>query len=400
MDGELRSRAAAKYREHYDSAPECVAFAPGRVEILGNHTDYNGGGIISAALELGIAVAGGRGAASERTIELWSDSMGERRRFALDSLAPVPHSWTNYPCGVVQQIIAAGVHVDSTRLAIVASLPIGAGVSSSAALETATADALFSLYGGAPEDPMVTAQLCRRAEVEFAGMPCGLLDQFSVRYGREDCLLYLDCRSLEHERIATPPGTLRVLVSDTGVEHALVDGKYASLRSSCERAARALGESLGRPVEALRDVSPEEFREHAGALHPSDRPRAQHVVEEITRVETGRVAAATGDFAALGELMHASHASCRDLFGNSIRELDALVEAARNVPGVYGAKLSGGGFGGATVTLVSADAATDVRAALERAYAREFSRELRVIDSALASGARIFPHDTASGDRP
>lgn len=388
-DRKLLSRSIAVFEKAYGHRPTCQSSAPGRVELLGNHTDYNGGYVLSVALELGVCVCAAPLAGEDR-VELWSEEYGEKVSFDLDSISRIEGCWSNYPRGVVLELLRAGVPVRGTRMSVSATLPAGAGVSSSAALELATAEALHELYGGRPEDRMEEAKLCQRAEASFVGMPCGLLDQFSSAFGKPGCFLFLDCDTLEHEQVEGPGPEPQIVVADSGVKHALVDGKYASLRASCQRAARRLGELLGRPVRFLRDVSPPELAGLARQLAPEDRPRAEHVVNENQRVLEGIRAIRTGDYAGFGARMFASHASSRDLFGNSTAELDFLVAAAAEMPGCLGAKLTGGGFGGSTVNLVEEGCEEEFRRTLAAAYRSRIGRELRTFVSGIGGGATAW----------
>jgi len=276
------------------------------------------------------------------------------------------------------------------RLAVTSDLPFGAGVSSSAAFELATAEAAYALWGGRPADPMDEALLCQRAEVEFVGMPCGLLDQFSSLFAREGHALFLDCASREWSRMPLGAGVSLVL-ADCRVKHQLVDGKYAALRASCERAARKLGEVLGKPVRWLRDVSREELERAGSRLPGEDRRRAEHVVLEDDRVLRGKALLEAGRHRDLGPLMVESHESSRDLFGNSCTELDVLVEEARRLPGFIGGKLSGGGFGGCTVNLVETDRAGEFREALAARYRARTGIEPRMISTGVGGGASARP---------
>jgi galactokinase len=385
----LIEEAMRSYRARFGAAPTVAAFAPGRVEVLGNHTDYNGGYILSSALERGTAVAAGP--APGGAVEAWSETLKAGARFELariekDREAP----WADYLKGVVLEARRAGCAAGGMRLAIASDLPAGSGLSSSAALEVALAAALFDLFGGRPEDPMDLARLCQRAEAGFVGVPCGLMDQFSAVFGKEDKLLFLDCDSAVHAALPIGGARVRLVIADTGVRHALVDGRYAELRRSCERAVARLAEVLGRPLRFLRDASVEDFERAAARLPEAERRRAEHVVRENARVLAGRAALERGDLPALGRLLLDSHASSRDLFGNSCPELDAMVEAAEGLPGFLGGKLSGGGFGGATVNLVESPRAAAFAAALDERYRRRSGKAPRILESGIGAGVRSY----------
>ena len=278
----------------------------------------------------------------------------------------------------------------SINLAVESSLPSGAGVSSSAALELATAEAAYGLLGGRPEDPMEIAKLCRRAENDFVGVPCGILDQFSALFGKRDHVLFLDCKTLAYERLSLRGAGISLVIADSEVKHQLIDGQYARLRAHCESAAGQLAETLGRPVPSLRDVTLEEFLECRDTIEPEARRRAEHVLRENGRVLKGIEALRNGDSGKLGELMVESHASSRDLFGNSCEELDFLVEAASGLPGFIGGKLSGGGFGGATVNVVEENSAAEFQAGLAEKWNARFMKPLRIFETNIGDGAQLL----------
>jgi galactokinase len=385
---ELLDKAAATYRRRFGAEPQALAWAPGRLEILGNHTDYNGGFVLSVALEHGIAAAAGELPGRRRAVEVWSAAFDELVEISLEQIEPAEPAWANYPRGVLREIERSGTALRGFRLALESSLPAGAGVSSSAALELAVAEAAYALSGGRPREPMEEAKLCQRAEVEFVGVPCGLLDQFSSLFGRKGHALFLDCATLEHERLPLGRDDLALVIAESGVQHALRDGQYAALRRHCERAAERLGALLGRSVRQLRDVGLDELLRAGDRLPPEERRRAEHVVRENARVLAGREALRSGRLETLGRLMLESHASSRDLFGNSCPELDFLVARAEELEGFLGGKLTGGGFGGSTVNLVASAEVERFSARLGESFARRFGRPLRLLSTAAGEGAR------------
>ncbi len=388
MKPALRSEVESAFRRRYSRDAEAVAFAPGRVEILGNHTDYNGGFVMPVGLDLGVAAAGGR--RPGRRVEIHTATLGESIEFDLDRIERHPAlRWADYPKGVLRELIASDVPVEGFSLAIASDLPFGAGVSSSAALELAVAEACYGLFGGRPKDLMGEALLCQRAEADFVGMPCGLLDQFASAFAEENCALFLDCATREWRRLPVGRSDLALVLADTRVKHALVDGKYAELRRSCERAAARLGEGLGRAVRSLREVTIDEFVRLRGTLPAEDARRAEHVLRENERVLEGKARLEAGEPELLGPLMVASHGSSRDFFGNSCTELDVLVEEAQRLPGFIGGKLSGGGFGGCTVNLIEAAAAQDFSRALANRYRARTGSEPRMIRAGIGGGARV-----------
>ncbi len=325
------------------------AFAPGRVEILGNHTDYNGGVVLSAALDVGITAAGAL--RSDGVIRLRSSEV-EEVTVQLPSLHPAG-SWSDYPLGVVKLLREAGAAIPGLDAEFSSTLPVGSGLSSSAALEVATAVLMMELTGFSLS-ALDTAKLCRRAENEFVGVNCGLLDQVSSIFGAAGQVIFLDCRD---ETISTIPfpDEAALVVINSGVKHALTGGEYNERRENCFQAARLMR------VPALRDVTPDQLSK--ARLPDRVHRRAMHVVGENARVFQAREALLNGNMEALGNLMTESHHSSCVNFENSAPELDLLVETARAIPGVWGARLTGGGFGGSIVALVTHNQAE--RAAME-----------------------------------
>ena len=387
---ELAERAVESYQENFQSSPAVLSQAPGRLEILGNHTDYNNGFILSIALDLSIVIAGGQEEGSPSRLAAWSSSFNERVEAGLEKILPAEDSWINYPLGVLREIRESGIRLPSINLAVESSLPVGAGVSSSAALELATAEAAYGMLGGRPATPLEQAQLCQRAENDFVGVPCGILDQFSSLFGLRDHVLFLDCDTLHYDRIPLPDSEVAVVIADSGVQHELVDGKYAGLRSHCRRATQKISELLERKISSLRQVSLEEFVDCREYIEEEDRRRAEHVIRENSRVLAGVEALRRGDLGKLGELMLQSHSSSRDLFGNSCAELDFLIESAAELPGFIGGKLSGGGFGGATVNLVEQNAAVDFQHRLEESCRNRLKTPARTFLTTIGDGARLL----------
>jgi galactokinase len=336
-----------------------TAFAPGRVEILGNHTDYNAGVVLSAALQLGITASGEKLPGGR--VELSSGGMQGTGVF--DRTAGLRRSgqWTDYPLGVAEMLARAGAEPGGFSARFESTLPTGAGLSSSAALEVATALLLSKLYPFSLA-PMDLAKLCRRAENEFVGVNCGLLDQASSVFGRKDHLVFLDCRSEEVKNIPLPPH-LALLVVNSGVKHALVGGEYNERREQCFEAARHMG------VEALRDATLRELE--AAPMPDLAKRRARHVVGENERVFEAIAALEKGDGGLMGALMSASHRSSMGNFENSTPELDLLVRLATEQKGCLGARLTGGGFGGAIVALVEAADVDRVAEEVGKAYSEK-----------------------------
>jgi galactokinase len=355
------------------------ARAPGRVELLGNHTDYNEGVVLAAAINHAVT-AEGHATAADR-ITLRSTSADRPVDVPLHGFAPLSEAsaWANYGLGVVSCFQQEGLTVRGFSMSVDSDLPVGAGLSSSAALEVATARLLMKLFGLEIE-PLRLAKICRRAENDFVGVQCGLLDQVSSIFGKRGNAVYLDCRTEVIENIPLPPRT-SLLVFHCGVEHRLVGGEYNERREQCFAAARAMG------VKALRDVDGARLAEARSWLDPVIYRRAAHIVGEDERVFAGIDYLRAGDGAAFGELMFASHESSRVNFENSTPELDVLVELARDIPGVLGSRLTGGGFGGATISLVDHLAAPTVAARLAADYQERTGFEGRAYLCESADGA-------------
>lgn len=353
--------------------------APGRVELLGNHTDYNEGYVLSAAIDRGVTIQGTPG--SNGTISLRSTTMESS---ATAVLAQIERSeatpWANYPLGVVWSFLKEKFPLNGFKAEISSDLPLGAGLSSSAALEVATATLLKKMFG-LEIDTLRLAKLCRRAENEFVGVNCGLLDQVSSAFGKKDHAIFLDCRNETVNTIAFPRG-VELLITHSGVKHALVGGEYNERREQCFDAAKRLG------ARALRDVTSLQLENAKNELPPLDYKRAAHVVGENERVLCGIASLKEGDVKNFGELMFQSHESSRVNFENSTPELDALVEIAREEPGVLGSRLTGGGFGGATVSLIEQAAADRISANFVKKYRDRTGHTCQTYLCQIADGAQ------------
>ncbi len=333
-----------KYREHFRREPEVIAYAPGRIEVLGNHTDYNEGFVFSAAIDCGTFFACAK-RPSLRTRLVAGDLMREVE-FCTHAPEPVQEdTWSNYVRGTVaglREVQEFDVGVDAMFLG---NIPLGSGLSSSAALEMCTAMALTKLFG-ISIDVVKMAKIGQMAEHHYAGCKCGLLDQISSLCGKEGQLVKTDFRSLKVEN--TPMGNdVCFVMCNTHAKHALVDGEYNTRRAACEEATQYFASVLEHPVAALRDVSMTEWEAHRAGLCDVVAKRAAHPISENERVLKGAELLKSGDLAGFGQLMFDSHESSRTMFENSCEELDAVVDAAKKIPGVLGARLSGGGFGGA-----------------------------------------------------
>jgi galactokinase len=354
--------------------------APGRVNLIGEHTDYNDGFVLPVALDMHCEVRA-RHRNDSRLRARALDFGSEEALWRLDELTKLSRrgDWTDYVAGVAAQLSRAGLAVPALDLEITSSVPIGAGLSSSAALEVAVALALSS-WDGAGLSGEQLAVLCQRAETQFVGLQCGIMDQFVAVFGRQGHALLVDCRSLEWRLVAVPR-EVEIVVVDSGVKHALATSEYNVRRAECEQAAQ----DLGRP---LRDISTAEWPELEPRVSGKPRARARHIVQENQRVLDFVAAAEAGELARLGELMAESHWSLARDYEVSCPELDFLVETAAGLGGVIGARMTGGGFGGCTVNLVRPEAVEAVREAVSEAYQAKYGHRPAIYVCSTADGAR------------
>jgi galactokinase len=324
--------------------------APGRVNLIGEHTDYNEGFVLPAALDLAVWTA--VVPRVDRRVRVGSLALDATFEFDLDDPSPSPvGNWSDYVRGVAIVLTCSGHRLMGADLMIGGDLPKGAGLSASAALEVSVGYALLAA-SGLEIDPIALAKACYRAENDFVGARCGIMDQFISCCAVKGSVLLLDCRSLEARPIVIEP-SVRLMVCDTMIRHELASSEYNLRRADCERAVTLLSGAM-RGVTALRDVTPAELARHAALLPEQTFRRARHVVEENARTLRAASALEAGDVAECGRLMNSSHASLRDDFEVSCPELDVMVELALRLPGVYGSRMMGGGFGGCTINLVQA----------------------------------------------
>ena len=356
--------------------------APGRVNLIGEHTDYNDGFVMPAAigLEIRLAVM----PVDERRVTVTLDETGETAAFDLDAITAPKRSWIDYIAGTAWALIEAGYTLRGVRAVLASDLPQGAGLSSSAALEMAAALAL--LGRDVPVPVGERARLGRRAENGYVGVQSGVMDQFASAGGVADHAILLDCRSLDVRSVPLPLPDVRLVVCHSGSPHKLESSQYNERKAESERAVAALA-ALDPRVRALRDADPALLAAARDRMDATAFRRATHVVEEDARVLEAEAALRAGDLDEVGRLFAASHASLRDLYAVSSPELDALVEIATAVPGVVGARMTGGGFGGSTINLVHRDAIAALREAVERDYAARTGLTPTVFDVDAVDGA-------------
>jgi len=380
--GEIRKL----FKEAYGLEPLTVAKAPGRLEILGNHTDYNEGFVLSAAV--GQATEFALIPAEGRVCELRDFRDGSIKTFNLDNIdTPEPGDWSNYVKGMICELRKRGEDVQAFKGAILSTIPLSAGMSSSAALEISAGFAFAKAFG-IHQSNENWARIGQGVENNYMGLQSGLLDQFSSIFGKKDSLIYCDFRSVTVEKTIPVPGHYVFVVANSMVKHNLVDSDYNSRRISCENVAETLGKKY-KGVTALRDVSSEMLNESKGELALNDYLKAAHVVGENERVNKAVEYLIAGNVAAFGNLMYESQKSSQHNFTNSCPEVDSLVELSKSIPGCLGARLSGGGFGGITIHLVKSDDAKLYCDRLKTAYYQQTGKNTETIICSMGNGALV-----------
>jgi galactokinase len=340
--------------------------APGRVNLIGEHTDYNEGFVMPAAINFSTWVT--VTPRDDRVIEVSSENFQETFRVDLnDTTARASGHWSDYVRGVALTLEQAGYRLKGAQLQIRGEVPIGAGLSSSASLEVATGYALLQ-HSGFAIDRVELAKLCQRAEQNFVGMRCGIMDQFVASHGQEGRALLLDCRSLQY-RFLPLPEDVRLVICNTMVKHQLAGSEYNVRRAECEEGVRLLSRKLPY-VESLRDVTTGDLQRHRNLLPEVILRRCRHVTSENSRVLEAATALERKDLTTFGLLMQESHSSLRDDYEVSCAELDLMVELGGKARGVYGARMTGGGFGGCTINLVKAESCADFTNSVAREYER------------------------------
>jgi galactokinase len=358
--------------------------APGRVNLIGEHTDYNEGFVLPAAIEFYCWAAAAPRADGKLVIH--SENFNETVEEAIDSLSPLAKKhWANYPLGVAWALRQAGKPLRGANVYLTGEVPLGAGLSSSAAVEVATGLALLH-ESGRSVDRKELAQLCQKAENEFVGAHVGIMDQFVSCYGRASNALLLDCRSLEHKFVKLP-ADLQLVICNTMVKHELASGEYNARRAECEEGVRILRIVLPQ-VRALRDVTLSQLEEHRRILPSKVIARCRHVITENERVQSAVEALHRGDSKALGPLMQQSHRSLRDDYEVSCEELDLMVEIAAARPGLIGARMTGGGFGGCTINLVESAAVAGFKHKVAAEYSSKTGLTPEIYVSPASEGAQ------------
>jgi galactokinase len=371
-----------RFTKLYGAEPLLVQ-APGRVNLIGEHTDYNEGFVFPAAIGFQTRIAIGK--RQDRRLVVSSENYAERVEYDLDTLPEAPRGhWSDYVVGVVQLLQQRLGRMPGANLLLNGDVPQGAGLSSSASLEVAVCKAFLEV-SGQTLDGVVIAQLCQKAENDFIGARCGIMDQFISVHGKKDHALRLDCRTLEYRLLPIPPDT-RLVICNTMVRHRHAAGEYNERRAECEAAAHYFAEHVPG-VKTLRDVTLEDFEKLGGGLPSLIRKRCHHILSENVRVLQAAEALQARDLKLFGRLMASSHASLRDDFEVSCKELDLMVQLAEHKPGVYGARMTGGGFGGCTINLVQESHVEEFKRSVSAGYEREIGRVPEIYISSAADGA-------------
>ena len=362
---ELTTFITAEFQKAYGRAPRYIAAAPGRVNVIGEHTDYNDGFVLPMAIEFYTIMAADKRPDSISVITFRSTSQPDAATVDLSlPVQPALPKWGNYPRGVVAGFLARGINPGGLDVLVHSTVPLGSGLSSSAALEVCTAT-LIEAVTGKTIDPIEKALLAQKAEHDFANVPCGIMDQFISALGREGHLLLLDCRTRQTELVPMSDPSVALLIINTNVKHELGSGEYAQRRSECETAVEILG------VKSLRDATADQLENAKGKMSETVYRRARHVIGEIERTVHAAEGIRASSWPSVGNLMYASHASLRDDYEVSCKELDVVVEIAEDIGyagGIYGCRMTGGGFGGCCVALLPEAAVPAARAAVAAQY--------------------------------
>ncbi|MEI6290804.1 MAG: galactokinase [Chloroflexota bacterium] len=386
-----KEKAITAYKEIFGKNPEQISRAPGRVNLLGEHVDYNDGFVLPAAIDRATFAAFSLSENNYST--LVAADFNEKASFSAANLqaktcldGSIMPEWVKYPAGVMWALQEEGLETRPVDAVFLSDVPRGSGLSSSASVEMAFAN-VWQSVGGWTRSPMALALLSQKAENKYVGVNCGIMDQFASACGVTDRLLYLDCRSLEWQSLPLS-NALAIIVADTTVRRKLTSGEYNNRRNACEEAVRILKQELP-DIRALRDVDIIAFNQLASRLPQEVEMRARHIVEEIDRSRQAVTLLESGNFSRFGELMNDCHRSLRDLYGVSCPELDIMAGLAQKMPGVFGARLTGAGFGGCTVNLVSKAAAETFARDLSEAYERKTGLHPEIYICRASAGAAL-----------
>jgi galactokinase len=378
-----------EFEKHFgkSSGPFIHSQAPGRVNLIGEHTDYNDGYVFPIAIDRFTSIIGK--ARTDAKVRLYSTTQNEMAEFSVAGVvAKNEPKWSLYAKGVAEALRQRGLVKIGMDALVTTTVPIGGGLSSSASFEVATGLALLAA-NGKNLDKVELALAAQWAEHNYAGMPCGIMDQFISALGQKDHAMLLDCRDLSRRQVPMKDADMRIFIANTNVKHELVQGEYQARRNQCERAVATLKKRFPA-VKALRDADLSMLETCRMEMDPTVFRRGRHVISENARTLQFADALAAGDWGTCGKLMYASHASLRDDYGVSCPELDVLVEIAATVDGVYGARMTGGGFGGSIVAMVQRPAIEALTTAIDIQYPKRCGKQASMFATTAGDGAKLI----------
>ena len=377
----IKQQVISKYKNTYQKNPLMV-FSPGRLNIIGEHTDYNEGFVFPAAIDKGIYAAFGK--SNSANCKLEAIDMDESQEFNLDQLSPLKNgSWRNYILGVIQGIIDSGRNIEPFNLVFGGDIPEGAGLSSSAALENAIVFGLNELFRlGLDKEEMI--RISQKAEHNFVGVKCGIMDQFASMFGEKNKALLLDCRSVSAQPYTIDLQAYQILLINTNVKHSLSDSAYNKRRAVCEKVASLL------KVNALRDATPADLLNIIGQINQEEYQMALYVIEENERVHKAALAIQKNDIEQLGQLIYKSHHGLQHQYKVSCEELDFLVDLTKSNADIAGSRMMGGGFGGCTINIIKKNAVKKYTNKVTSAYRNKFKRNCSVYEISLSQGTRLI----------
>ena len=372
-----------KFKELYNSAP-LISRAPGRVNLIGEHTDYNDGFVLPAAIDKELVFAIQKN--NLKKIRAFSIDKNQNGECSIDNLKP-QEGWINYIIGVFSEIAAKGVKIEGTDIAFAGDVPLGAGMSSSAALECALANGLNALYKGTL-DKLEIALVAQSAEHNFAGVKCGLMDQYASMFGKSNHVIKLDCRSRKHEYFHFDFTDFSLVLCDTNVKHILASSEYNTRREQCEEGVHVIQKKFPKVIN-LRDVTSEMIKSMKNEIDPVIFKRCLYVIEENNRVENACIALLNNDFQTFGKLMYQSHEGLKNMYEVSCNELDFLVDYSKGNQAILGARMMGGGFGGCTINLIKSEAVNDFIKNIAPVYQKECGEKMKAYIVKIGDGASI-----------
>lgn len=381
----LALRVQAKFQDVFGSREHLTVRSPGRVNLIGEHTDYNHGFVLPAAINKAIYMVVSR--RNDDELHIVSFDLDRSYTGHVKRLEPSGYHWPDYVLGVVQQLQALGKAVGGFNCVFGGDIPLGAGMSSSAALECATAYSLNELFG-LGLDPMTMVKLSQKAENVFVGVQCGIMDQFASMFGRKDHVIRLDCQSLEYTYFPFRTDGIRIVLLDSNVKHSLASSEYNTRRRQCE-AGVGLVQQHHSEVRSLRDISSEQLRAYVAPVDELIYRRCSYVVEENARLQSATADLLRGDIAAFGRELYGSHEGLSKKYEVSCPELDFLVEQVRGQQGVIGARMMGGGFGGCTINLVEEDAIDGLVERITPLYRKTMNKDLKVYIGQIENGTSL-----------